>query len=69
MTKRPHIDWTIEELRHLTLAQLREQHRRARVAEARADAPGMGRSVKGRRLWRRNRELVEAELVSRGAEP
>lgn len=66
MTKRPHVDWTAKELVHLTDEQVRQRRREAAEAEARADAPGMGRSVKGRRLWRLNRELVEEEMSRRG---
>ena len=66
MAKRPHVDWAAKELLHLTDEQLRQRQHEAAAAEARADAPGMGRSVKGRRLWRLNRELVEDELSRRG---
>jgi len=66
MVKRPHVDWTAKELRHLTDEQLRQRHHEAAAAEARADSPGMGRSVKGRRLWRQNRQLVEDEWNRRG---
>lgn len=66
VTKRPHTDWTAKELVHLTDEQVQQRRREATAAEARADAPGMGRSVKGRRLWRRNRELVEGEMGRRG---
>jgi hypothetical protein len=64
--KRPHVDWNAKELQGLSEDQLRSRLREAREAEARADAPGMGRSAKGRRLWRQNRELVEDELSRRG---
>ncbi len=66
MPKRPHVDWTQKELHGLSDAALWARLREAKEAEARADAPGMGRSVKGRRLWRNNRELVESELHARG---
>lgn len=66
VSKRPHLDWTAMELQALSEDQLRSRQREAREAEARADAPGMGRSAKGRRLWRRNRELVEEEFSRRG---
>lgn len=65
MAKRPHVDWTAKEMRPLSDDALRQRLSEALEAEARADAPGMGRSVKGRRLWRKNRELVEEELSSR----
>ena len=65
VTKRPHTDWSAKELAHLSDEQLAQRHREAAAAEARADAPGMGRSVKGRRLWRGNRELVEEEIARR----
>ncbi len=65
MTKRPHVDWTAEEMQVLSEQELRSRLQQAREAAARADAPGMGRSVKGRRLWRRNRELVEEEMGRR----
>lgn len=66
VTKRPHIDWTAKELQALPDEQLQSRQREARDAGARADAPGMGRSSKGRRLWRLNRELVDEELLRRG---
>lgn len=66
MTKRPHTDWTAKELVHFTDEQVRQRRREAAEAEVRADAPGMGRSVKGRRQWRRNRELAEEEMGRRG---
>jgi hypothetical protein len=66
VTKRPHADLTAKELQALSEEQLRSRQREAGEAEARADAPGMGRSSKGRRLWRQNRELVEEELLRRG---
>jgi hypothetical protein len=66
MPKRPHIDWTQEELQGLSDAALLGRLGDAKEAEAAADAPGMGRSVKGRRLWRANRGLVENELQIRG---
>ncbi len=50
MPKRPHIDWTQEELQGLSDAALLGRLGDAKEAEAAADAPGMGRSVKGRRL-------------------
>ena len=65
VTKRPHADWSAKELAPLGDEQLAQRHREAAAAEARADAPGMGRSVKGRRLWRGNRELVEEEIARR----
>jgi hypothetical protein len=49
----------------LSEQELRSRLQQAREAEARADAPGTGRSAKGRRLWRRNRELVEEEMGRR----
>ena len=66
MTKRPHTDWTTQEVSALSDEALRRRRSEAQLAEARADAPGMGRSTKGRRMWRKNRELVEAEMASRG---
>ena len=65
VTKRPHVDWTATEMRALSEQQLSSRLQEAREAETRADAPGMGRSTKGRRLWRRNRELVEEEMERR----
>ena len=65
VTKRPHTAWSAKELAHLSEEQLGRRHSEAAAAEARADAPGMGRSVKGRRLWRGNRELVEEEIARR----
>jgi hypothetical protein len=65
VTKRPHVDWTAKEMQALSEQELRSRLQQAREAEARADGPGMGRSAKGRRLWRRNRELVEEEMERR----
>ena len=65
VTKRPHVDWTAKEMQVLSEQELRSRLQQAREAEARADAPGMGRSAKGRRLWRRNCELVEEEMGRR----
>ncbi|SNS17587.1 hypothetical protein SAMN06893096_102357 [Geodermatophilus pulveris] len=65
MTKRPHVDWTAREVQALSEEELRARLTQAREWEARADAPGMGRSARGRRLWRRNRELVEEEMGRR----
>lgn len=65
MTKRPQVDWTAKEVQVVSEDELRSRQREAREAEARADMPGMGRSAKGRKLWRQNRELVE-ELFRRG---
>ena len=66
MAKRPHLDWTEQEMAGLAEAALLSRLREAREAEARADAPGMGRAVKARHLWRKNRQLVEEELHKRG---
>lgn len=66
MTKRPHLDWTEKEIHGLTDAVLLARLREAEDGEARADSAGMGRAVKGRRQWRKNRQLVESELHSRG---
>ena len=65
VTKRPHGDWTAKEMQVLSEQELRSRLQQAREAEARADSPGTGRSAKGRRLWRRNRELVEEEMGRR----
>jgi hypothetical protein len=65
MTKRPHVGWTAKEMQVLSEQELRSRLQQAREAEARADALGTGRSAKGRRLWRRNRELVEEEMGRR----
>ncbi len=59
------MDWTAKDMQVLSEQELRFRLQQAREAEARADGPGMGRSVKGRRLWRRNRELVKEEMERR----
>ena len=67
VTKRPHTDWSAKELARLSDEQLAQRHREATAGEARADAPGMGRSVEGRRLWRGDRGLVEEEIARRAS--
>lgn len=65
MSRNRHIANWDQNLKGLTDGQLLEQIRHAKSHEQSADV-GMGRSPKGRRLWKKMRQAAEAELERRG---